>query len=93
MTEHTILGKHRSMIETTATTSRHSTSPDNLVNGGIAMATIIVQEINQNLNDQPTPLACANSIKRFKTDNTTGLSEPKTCTEFNVLNEEESKKD
>ena len=81
------------MIETTATTSRHSTSPDNLVNGGIASATIMVQEINQNLDDQPSALAYANSIKRFKTDNTSGLSEPKTCTEFNAQNDEESKKD
>jgi hypothetical protein len=53
----------------------------------------MVQEINQNLDDQPSALACANSIKRFKTDNTSGLSEPKTCTEFNVQNEEESKKE
>jgi len=81
------------MIETTATTSRHSTSPDNLVNGGLVSATVMVQEINQNLDDQPSPLGCANSIKRFKTDNTTGLSEPRTFTEFNVQNEEESKKD
>jgi len=32
ITEDIILGKRRSMIETTATTSRHSTSPENLVN-------------------------------------------------------------
>jgi hypothetical protein len=53
----------------------------------------MVQEINQSLDDQPSALAYANSIKRFKTDNTSGLSEPKTCTEFNVQNEEESKKE
>ena len=43
------------MIETTATTSRHSTSPDNLVNGGISSATIMVDEINKNINEQQTP--------------------------------------